>query len=263
MRSYWADTTYTLSSFNFYKFVMPHLSVYEFLKGIYLHIYNWVPLHTWYRVNDTLGFNLGFNIDFPLSLLYPLSFHSLRKVCWLFFRWHQNPNSFYHFHVHTPSASHLDYGKSPTSLPSSTLIPLRHIYIQPAAKQTLKSKLLLKPKSSPVPISSRRPSLAHQGPVCWPVSPLWPASCCCALCSLILASLQFSHISRTLQPQSLCSNCLLCLEHFPLALWVPNSLTHWVLAQMLSFKMGPHLFEIKTNTSSLQYCEFFLNVLCF
>lgn len=209
----------------------------------------------WYRVNDALRFNLGFTIDFPLSFLYPPSIHSIRKSCWLFLQTISESKFFSLLPLLHYGMSHLDDGSIlQASLPSSTCIPLKnyiYIYFQLAARLTLKSKLL-KSKSSHGPISGRRP-------VCWlPITSLTCLPLLPSLLSQMGLPVVLTHI-WTLQLQSLCSKPLLCLEYFPLALWKPHSLTSVVLAQIPSFKMGPHLFWSIADTSLPSTTNSFLN----
>lgn len=186
-----------------------------------------MPPHMWYRVNDALGFNLGFT-DFPLFNIPPQS-------CWLFLQTTSESKVFSLLPRLHYGMSHLDDGSIlQASLPSSTCIPLKHIYTQLAARLTLKSKLL-KSKSSHGPFQV-------EGLCAGSLLPLWPVSRYCPPCSFQMGLPVVLTHNWTLQLQSLCSNALLCLKFFPLALRKPHSLSSVVLAQIPSFKMGPHLF---------------------
>lgn len=221
--------THRLLFFNFYKFMSSW--------KVFICIYTTECHHTCDRVNDALGFNLGFNIDFLVSLIFSLN--PLHQEIVLALTSEYIGNQILHYrHFHTHSMSHLDYANSfQANLFSSALIPLKYVYIDLAAKLILKSYFSSQnPPKAPLLVKAIDLTGACQSPMCW----LHITVICLLLQSSLLIPtphrpyLWSSHTSRTLQPQNLCSNCLLCPEYFPKALRVPNSLTFLVLAQMPS-----------------------------
>lgn len=197
---------------------MSHVSVYWFLKGIYLHIYHWVPPHMWHRVNNALGFYLRFTIHFPLSFLYPPSIHSIRESSWIFPQTTSESKFFSPLPLLHYGLSPLDYGSIlQASLPSSTRLPLKHMYTQLAVRLTLKSKLL-KSKSLHGPNSGTRP-------VCW--LPIISLTCLLLLPSLLIQiglPVALTHI-WTLQLQILCSHPLQQYSAWSISPWLSGSLT--------------------------------------
>lgn len=204
------------------------LSLTEFLKGIYLQIHNWVPPHMWERVNDALGFNLGFSIVFSLSFTSP-SIHPIRRSCRLFLQnisQIQNP-------LTTSMSTPLVWATLITVIVSelvSLLSPYSPWSIRSVRSQTdFKKQVTLQVK---IPISSgvKAKGLTQLPRFCV-LAPYYLSDLSPSMFSLLIQlpphwpPLRSLNTPRTLQLQSPCSGRWLCLEYFPLAIWMPNSFT--------------------------------------
>lgn len=175
--------THSLFPFNFCKCMSCLIAKFMSSWEVFICIHDWVLPHTWHRVNDTLGFNPGFNIDFSLSLslslvyILPSPTWFTRKSSWLFPQNTSKSRFSQHLHSCIFVISHRSDRQRPwAGHPASTLTLGYSASSQNDHQNQFDPTVwFLSSKSSQGPISGRGRAHSHPCPALAPVHlPRWP-----------------------------------------------------------------------------------------